>query len=338
MDNFDMEIDEAIEKMGLKQEQVILFTKFGSHLYGTATPYSDTDYKGIYLPTKRQLLLHQVPRSYSTPKTNKGKKNTVGDVDCQIHSIFNFIDLACAGETEALDMLHTNADNIIIVKRVWFDLAKHREKFFTKDMKAFVGYARKQAAKYSLKGSRITAAKTVIEFLRNVMSLQDPMDTPYRLKLFWDKLPTGQHIHFHNSYDPRQYQVCGKKFQETVTLEYVKNILEDFVNGYGERAKQAEKAGGIDWKAYSHAIRAAMEVYQIFEVGKIEFPLYHSDYIKQVKLGILDRQEVEEYLEYLVAEVNKLSEKSDYPTKVDREFWNEWLISTIEKEVFKEGL
>lgn len=29
---------------------------FGAHLYGTATPESDLDYKGIFLPAKEELL------------------------------------------------------------------------------------------------------------------------------------------------------------------------------------------------------------------------------------------------------------------------------------------
>lgn len=35
----------------------ILEMKFGSHLYGTNTPNSDLDYKAIYLPTAREIIL-----------------------------------------------------------------------------------------------------------------------------------------------------------------------------------------------------------------------------------------------------------------------------------------
>jgi predicted nucleotidyltransferase len=37
--------------------RIIVKMKFGAHLYGTATSDSDLDYKGIFLPTKEQLLL-----------------------------------------------------------------------------------------------------------------------------------------------------------------------------------------------------------------------------------------------------------------------------------------
>lgn len=40
--------------------------KFGSHLYGTATPESDTDIKGVFLPELRDLLLARAPRHQHT--------------------------------------------------------------------------------------------------------------------------------------------------------------------------------------------------------------------------------------------------------------------------------
>ncbi len=56
--------------------RIIVKMKFGAHLYGTATPDSDVDYKGIFLPTKEELLLGRVPKSYnySTGREESSKK------------------------------------------------------------------------------------------------------------------------------------------------------------------------------------------------------------------------------------------------------------------------
>ena len=51
-------------------------TKFGSHLYGLDTPNSDTDYKGIYMPTLSQLLLGTWPKSIRTSTGTAHTKNT----------------------------------------------------------------------------------------------------------------------------------------------------------------------------------------------------------------------------------------------------------------------
>ncbi|KPA18196.1 hypothetical protein MHK_001659, partial [Candidatus Magnetomorum sp. HK-1] len=39
------------------QNELIAITQYGAQLYGIATPNSDIDFKGVYLPSKEQLLL-----------------------------------------------------------------------------------------------------------------------------------------------------------------------------------------------------------------------------------------------------------------------------------------
>lgn len=60
---------------------------FGSHLYGLETPTSDKDYKGIYLPHPREILLGTAKKSIDTSTGDKNSKNGVNDVDRQIYSL-----------------------------------------------------------------------------------------------------------------------------------------------------------------------------------------------------------------------------------------------------------
>lgn len=48
--------------------------KFGSHLYGTSTPASDVDYKSIYLPTAREIVLGDYHKTI-----NMSRKKDHGD-------------------------------------------------------------------------------------------------------------------------------------------------------------------------------------------------------------------------------------------------------------------
>ena len=79
----------------LTQELDILFLcKFGSHLYGTATESSDTDIKGIFLPTKEQCFLNKIPKAitYNSKKDNSGK-NTAEDIDIEVYSLHYYLEL-----------------------------------------------------------------------------------------------------------------------------------------------------------------------------------------------------------------------------------------------------
>ena len=314
----------------MKDLNIIIKMKFGSHLYGTATEDSDLDFKGVFLPTKEQILLNRVPKSYNAQtKSNNDAKNTSDDIDTEIYSLQYFIKLACEGQTVALDMLHAPPDMILENSVIWMNIVGNREKFYTKNLKAFVGYARRQAAKYGIKGGRLNAAERVI----NILKACNPDE---RISTIWKYLPEGEHLYFieDNPNGIQQYQVCGKIIQETQKIGYTLEILTKFYDEYGKRARQAAENKGIDWKAISHAMRAAYQVQELLSDGTITFPLRQAKFLLAIKNGELDYQkEVSPYLESLMDEVEKLSEVSKLPEKPDRKFWDRFIIKTIEDYV-----
>jgi len=88
-----------------------------------------------------------------------------------MYSLHYFINLACEGETIALDMLHVPDDKVVEKHPVWDEIVLNRQKFYTKNLKAFVGYARRQASKYGIKGSRLNDIKKVLDFFQIICLL-----------------------------------------------------------------------------------------------------------------------------------------------------------------------
>lgn len=304
--------------------------KFGSHLYGTATPESDSDYKGVFLPTKEALLLGRVPKSFNHSTCKDESRNTKDDVDTELYSLHYFLKLACDGQTVAMDMLHAPENMILQNSKIWGAILINKQKFYTKNLKSFIEYARRQASKYGIKGSRINVALEVLEVLKN----EDPAK---KMKAVWDQLPRVEHC-YDVAPDPngmRQYQVCGKSFQESATIGYVIPIIEKFYNDYGRRAKLAAKNKNIDWKALSHALRAAYQTKEILTENTLTFPLKKADFLRKVKQGELDYlSEVGPELETLMEEVEKLALASNLPEAVDRRFWDQFICDTLERELF----
>jgi hypothetical protein len=280
------------------------------------------------MPSKKGMFLGKIPKCISeTTKSGNVSKNTAEDIDTDIYSLQYFIELALQGETVALDMLHTPKELTLNTSPIWEELVSHRSKFYTKNLKAFVGYCRRQAAKYGIKGSRISAAKSVISLLRSHNGEAKMLD-------IWHKLPLGDHLYFIEDSPNRlrQYQVCGKIYQETVKLDYVANNLEYFVENYGERARLAEKNEGIDWKAVSHAVRVAYQTNCILTVGTMILPLPEAKLIKKIKQGELHYvKEVVPILESLMDRIEILSETSRLPEKPDREFWQNFIVEKVEE-------
>jgi len=314
--------------------KLIVKTVYGSHLYGTDTPKSDRDWKGIFMPTKEEIYLNRIPKSINQSTKTTATKNTPEDIDVEYYSLHYFIELACQGETVALDMLHTPPEMEEVTSHIWRSLVQQRELFYTKNLKAFVGYCRKQASKYGVKGSRLSDAGNVVSFFR---SMEEYSQYFLRLKDVWDKLPEGEHIN--KSKDEKgmwMYEVCGRKIQETSTISYAYEIVKRFYDNYGERAKMAADNQGVDWKAVSHAIRVAYEMKEILEEGNITFPLREREFIKRVKAGEFDYLSVvAPKLEELMDKVEELSATSKLPEKVDRKYWDNWLIKVVDEEIKK---
>jgi hypothetical protein len=310
--------------------KIIVKMKFGAHLYGTATSDSDVDYKGIFMPTKDEVLLGRIPKSHNYSTGKDESKNTKSDIDVEIYSLHYFIKLACDGQTVAMDMLHAPKDMILQSSNIWKAIINNRHKFYTKNLKSFIDYARRQASKYGIKGSRINAALQILELLKKE-------DSSKKMREIWDELPRIEHC-YDIVPDPngmRQYQVCGKSFQESATIGYVIPILEKFYNDYGRRARSAAENKNIDWKAISHALRAAYQTKEILIENNLIFPLKMAPFLMKVKQGKFDYlTEVAPVLESLMEEVEELSLSSTLPETVDRKFWDQLICDAIESELF----
>ena len=306
---------------------------FGSHLYGLNHADSDTDYKGVVFPTAKQILLQEADFHISKSTGAAHEKNGAGDVDEEYFSLMKFLKLAMNGETVAIDMLHAPKSAIMTSNYFWHFIVDNRSRFYTKNMKAYIGYVRRQAAKYGVKGSRLAAVEEVLNMAKQFES--DTVET--RVEDFMSLWPKNEYVRVVESENGAGHQVflevCGRKFQTTLKMSVFIDNLQRVYDNYGERAKAAKENKGVDWKAVSHALRAGYQAYHIYPDGGFSYPLPETDFLFDVKMGKLDYvTEVAPVLEKLVDDVERLAEESDYPETVDREFWNNWLI-TVHRDI-----
>ena len=320
------------------ERRLIVRMIYGSHLYGTDTETSDRDFKGIFIPTMEEILLQRVPRSVvSITKKANGVKNEPGDVDTELYSIGYFLELALKGETVALDMLHAPPSALLDVHPFWSSIVARRASFYTKNLRALVGYARRQAAKYGVKGSRLADAERVLAWLEGL----EPED---RLGQHWAGRPSGEHLHDVVDQEVRGqnlstkiWDVCGRKLQSTVRVRYACGVVQDFVRAYGARAQAARDNQGIDWKAVSHALRAGYEVRAILRDGGFTFPLPETGILRDVKAGKLDYLTVvAPSLDTLLDECEFLAERSELPERAQRAEWDDWLLE-LHEDVVRSG-
>jgi hypothetical protein len=310
---------------------VIVRMKFGSHLYGTNTENSDTDYKGIFMPKWKDIILGKAKLTLSFGTKNIQEiKNSKDDVDEEYFSLKKFVEIACIGDTNALDMLHAPTSNLLTNSWIWTELVKNRKKFYTKNLKAFVEYSRKQAAKYGVKGSRLSVVKKILSILEEQ---GEKAGWKTKIREIWKDLPKDiEHVSILKDQSLphiKLYQVCGRSYQETVSIEYLHNGLTKHYEEYGHRAILAEKNEGIDWKAVSHALRASYQLEELYEYETMTLPLPKADFLKEVKQGKHDYSSISKLLDEKISKVEELANKSKFSQEPDKKWWENWLYEII---------
>ena len=310
---------------------------FGSQLYGTSTPSSDTDYKGVFLPDAKQIIMGTTD-VYHRDTGKKGQANTAEDTDREYFSLKKFIYMASKGETATIDMLHTPSDKVIISSGVFDFVRENRQMFYTTKMQAYLGYVRKQASKYGVKGTRLSDLESVISYIERVPD--EALN--YKLVAFFETLPKseftfvgtdtgkdGQVIHF--------YEVLGRRYLAGIRFSEFVDQIQKIGKDYGERVQRAKT--GVDWKAVSHAIRGAEQLLEIYQTGDLQFPLKNAKFITEVKLGQHDYLTVvQPYLEEIMDKAEfeaRQAEKNGLRSEVDKKFWDDFVFDVYKDIVVK---
>jgi hypothetical protein len=231
------------------------------------------------------------------------------------------MELARRGDTTALDLLHSQKESTYITSDLWECLRANRKMFYTKNLRAFIGYAKNQAAKYGIKGDRLQSIENCLSFLMGSSKVT-------KLSEVWEELPVDAHSKFIDD-SPNgvlQYKICGKILQATMSIEYAEDILIRYKKAFGDRSIMAQTNEGVDWKALSHALRASLQVREILKTGDLRFPLKNAVALKFIKEGFSEYKLVVSALDALIEEVEELSEKSEYPESVSKDECDSFLL------------
>lgn len=321
-------INKVNEMLG--EHKLLYLCYYGSHLYGTATPSSDIDIRGVFAPSKESLVFGNPPeeREFSTGEQNE--KNTSDDIDIKLFSVQKFLRLCRKGDTNGLDLLFsvTNPNCQIYYGRDMNYICNSRDKLIDiKDAVAYVGYAIGQAKKYGIKGSRLGVIKNICEWLPNTtMNLNEDARLESIITPLLRKFKDASYCFVKEQKGTKYLCVCGVMHQFNITIsEFSKRINKDYQT-FGERAREAERNEGIDWKALSHALRVLYQCKELYKTGTIMFPLGTAKYLLDVKMGKYEYDFVANEIINNLELVKTMRENCTLDYKYDHEWWQEFLI------------
>lgn len=312
--------------------QKILFTiEYGSRLYGTATPTSDTDKKAIYLPELDALLLGKKSEIYKARFDAEGNTLGVNDnmpangVETEFIPLQTFVRDYLNGQTYALETAH--AYRLFGESGYMKDLANELiAGFTTSNVKAMTGFAAKQTFDYVKRGERLNAAKKLLEILSEVpgnYTLDEVMGRVAEktgLNIVPVEKPAGM----------RGLELNGRVYLETTKISHLVPVIQKLIDSYGERSITASLSS-TEWKSMSHAIRVYQQAIELLQTGRITFPRPNAVQLLEIKEGKIPGEEVKQLLSRLEAAVESALITTHLPEKTPElsQALEEWLLKKL---------
>lgn len=322
----------------------------GSNAYGTSTPESDIDTRGIYVPPLEVLL---------NPFVNSDMVSD-NSQDIQIYALQKFIKMLCSANPNVLELLWTPEDCIIALHPAMQNgLIAHRNLFLTKKIKgSYCGYAYSQLKRIKGHCKWINnpqpklppSLRNYIKFYGENINTNISQEKLFELfstctatkinehtyKLYTDNsgtLKTG-FVNTAEQTQPTYIDISLEKLNEinpkflgvaAINLEgYAQDMHRwhnywEWKNNRNEKRAEIEAVCGYDGKHAMHLLRLLRQCKEIFLHKEIYVRRPDAKELLEIRLGKRSYESVIAEADALESEINNLYEMSDLPDEVDLE-------------------
>jgi predicted nucleotidyltransferase len=254
----------------------IFETVSGSQLYGTSTPYSDIDYRGICVPPMEILLdpFHGFEQ----------KDSGFEEEDRTLYALGKYMKLCADGNPNIVELLFAPESCWVYSSKYWEHILENRHLFISKKVKfTFSGYAFSQLHK--------------IEQHRKWF-IDPPKEKPTRKMFGLTDSPriSGEGL---IAVSNIAFDLLEPKFRDEVRseLDYraAKQSWDNYMSWFTSRnpkRKELEDKYTYDTKCALHLFRLMYEGRELLLTGKITFPLNERDELLEIRNGKYSYEEV----------------------------------------------
>lgn len=301
---------------------VIFLTLHGSHAYGTATPDSDYDIRGVLI----------APRKYYTGYLHRFEHfERTKPYDISIFELQKFCKLAADANPNILELLFIPRDKWLFHTPAWERLVNNRHLFLSKKCKfTFSGYA----------VSQLKRIKNHYHWI-NIEEPQKPMREEYGLPPTM-KLTVSEEQVVHKLLqndvfmDPqpvRDYITKEQRYREAFDKWETWTIWKAHRNPYRH---DLEERYGYDTKHALHLIRLMRMCKEILTEGTVLVTRPDATELLEIKNGKMSYEELIQWAEELDASLDTLYQTSSLQKEPSRVAIDALCQELIERSILKE--
>jgi hypothetical protein len=339
-------------------ENIIFKAIVGSQSYGTATPTSDIDYKGVYMQATRDLV-------------SFGYKEQIDVTDDETYyELRRFIQLLQSANPTMLELLYSPEDCIIKTTPQFQLLVENRDLFLTKKCRdSFGGYAIAQIQKASGLNKKMNweaekvAKKDILDFCYVLLENEKSVKIRELLEIPEGEFSECKHIglakvnNFPDTYSMYYFPnldggICTAKSNDVQTrsipkgydllyyMRFDKNSYSMYCKDYksyqdwlaNRNTQRYVDTGGrsIDGKNLLHCRRLIDMAKEIATEGIINVRRPNADYLLSIRKGLVEPEKLIAEMTQDIKDLDELFKNSNLPVDCDKDVVNNLLIKIRE--------
>ena len=272
----------------------------GSVLYGTNTPESDVDKRGICLPPMEILI---------DPFMSFNVKDSFEGEDRAIYDLGKFFELCSQMNPNIVEMLFIPEDKIVFQNATWKYVLEHKELFLSKK------------ARHTFTGYSISQLKAIIR--HREWFIDPPSHKPTRKEFALSESPLVSEANIQNMmgvpnnlFKDEHYDELQRERRYRETKKKWDNYMQWQTNRNPKR-KASEEKMGFDGKYASHLFRLMEEGKELLLTGNLTFPLQNADWLLAIKNGDYTYEQILEMAWNMEKEFELWYEQSPLPKSLN---------------------
>lgn len=271
--------------------ELIFMTIGGSKMYGTSTPQSDTDKRGVCVPPKN--VVFGFARRFDVQK--------VEGEDTEVYALMKYMALVAENNPNIMELLYAPDDCVLKSTPTWEKLRERRDSFLSaKCYHTFSGYAHNQLKR--IRGHR--------EWLRD-----PPTHKPTRTEFGLGE--SGQGVRelaqgvdvFEISEEAKIVIEKEKRFKTALTRW---NQYQEWKEKRNPARAELEAKYGFDTKHAAHLVRLLRMGHEILTKGTLIVRRPDAEELLAIRNGLYSYDELMEKVDALETSLTKIYEEGTY--------------------------